>query len=60
MGKAGPQPPNEDILESLASLCTTLVIVLFALTFLFQNFVIPSASMASTPGLARHFERCPA
>jgi signal peptidase I len=48
MGKGSPQPPNEDTLESLASLCTTIVIALFALTFLFQNFVIPSSSMAST------------
>jgi signal peptidase I len=43
-----PHPQNEDTLESLASLCSTIVIALFALTFLFQNFVIPSSSMAST------------
>ena len=35
-------------LQGLAAICSTLVIGLFVLTFVFQNFVIPSASMAST------------
>ncbi len=43
-----PQPPAESTLQSFASACTTLVVGLFVLTFVFQNFVIPSASMAST------------
>lgn len=48
MSTSTTRQPNEDALESLASLCTTIIIALFALTFLFQNFVIPSSSMAST------------
>lgn len=35
-------------LQSIASLCRTLVVGVFVLTFLFQNFMIPSASMANT------------
>ena len=38
----------ETRLQSLASLCGTLVVGLFVLTFVAQNFLIPSASMAST------------
>jgi signal peptidase I len=34
--------------EGLTSVCSTLAVVLFAFAFLFQNFVIPSSSMAST------------
>ena len=41
-------PPTESTLQSIASLCGTLVTGLFILTFIFQNFAIPSASMAST------------
>ena len=48
MSTSTTQPPKEDTLESLASLLSTIVIVLFALTFILQNFVIPSSSMAST------------
>jgi signal peptidase I len=45
-----PTPPQdkETRLEGIASICSTLVLALFALTFIFQNFAIPSASMAST------------
>lgn len=42
---------NEDSafsLQEFASLCSTAAIALFVMTFLFQNFVIPSSSMAST------------
>ena len=39
---------NETHLQGFASLCGTLAIGLFILTFIFQNFVIPSSSMAST------------
>lgn len=35
-------------LQEFASLCSTLAVGLFILTFLFQNFAIPSSSMAST------------
>lgn len=35
-------------LQEFASLCSTFAVGLFILTFLFQNFVIPSSSMAST------------
>ncbi|MBS1799613.1 MAG: signal peptidase I [Acidobacteria bacterium] len=34
--------------QELASLCSTLAVWLFVMSFLFQNFVIPSASMANT------------
>jgi len=40
--------PEETGLQSFASICSTLIVGLFALTFVFQNFMIPSASMAST------------
>jgi signal peptidase I len=46
--KADPKPAGENPLESFASLCGTLIVGLFVLTFIAQNFVIPSASMAST------------
>ncbi len=39
---------EETGLQSLASICTTLAVGIFAMTFIAQNFVIPSASMAST------------
>jgi signal peptidase I len=49
MSQTTSQPQREEThLEGLASLLSTIVIALFALTFLFQNFAIPSASMAST------------
>ena len=34
--------------EAVASTCSVLAVGLFALTFIFQNFMIPSSSMAST------------
>jgi signal peptidase I len=43
-----PHAPTESTLQSFASLCGTLITGLFILTFIFQNFAIPSASMAST------------
>jgi signal peptidase I len=58
MSKLNPQSQNkptkpiqetqETRLEGLASLCSTAILALFILTFIFQNFAIPSASMAST------------
>jgi signal peptidase I len=43
-GKQTSETPT----EGFASTCRVLVVGLFALTFVFQNFVIPSSSMAST------------
>jgi signal peptidase I len=40
--------PKETKPEGLASICSVLSVGLFALTFVFQNFMIPSSSMAST------------
>jgi signal peptidase I len=39
---------RETSLEGFASTCSVLAIGLFVLTFVFQNFAIPSSSMAST------------
>jgi signal peptidase I len=44
----------ETRLEGFASVCGVLVMGLFALTFIFQNFVIPSSSMASTLQVGDH------
>jgi signal peptidase I len=43
-----PQPQQETRLEGLASITSMLIIWAFVMSFVFQNFVIPSASMAST------------
>jgi signal peptidase I len=49
MSKPTTQPENRETrLEGIASLCSTVILALFALSFIFQNFAIPSASMAST------------
>lgn len=39
---------GETVPEGLASVCSVLAVGLFVLTFVFQNFLIPSSSMAST------------
>jgi signal peptidase I len=39
---------GESQLQGIGSLCCTAITVLFVFTFIFQNFVIPSPSMAST------------
>src|SRR6185312_12645443 len=39
---------EETPLEAFASICGVLVIALFVLTFIFQNFAIPSGSMEKT------------
>jgi signal peptidase I len=39
---------DETPLEAFSSICGVLVLGLFALTFIFQNFVIPSPSMEKT------------
>ena len=43
-----PTAAEETPLQSFASLCGTFAIALFLFSFVFQNFAIPSASMAST------------
>jgi signal peptidase I len=45
---------RETPLEGFASVCGVLVMGLFALTFIFQNFLIPSSSMASTLQVGDH------
>ena len=52
-------PPQQDeetetALESLASICTVLAVGLFVMTFIFQNFEIPSASMENTLLIGDH------
>ena len=46
------EPPNpqqsETPFEFFASICTVLVVGLFIITFVFQNFEIPSSSMEKT------------
>jgi signal peptidase I len=42
------EPARETLLEGSASVFGVLAVGLFALTFIFQNFMIPSSSMAST------------
>jgi len=39
---------EETLLESLASICGVMVVGLFIITFVFQNFEIPSPSMVQT------------
>jgi signal peptidase I len=49
--EAKPQPESrveETPFEAVASICSVLVVGLFILTFLAQNFVIPSGSMENT------------
>lgn len=46
--------PQETIFESIASSCSVLVVGLFILTFLAQNFVIPSGSMENTLLIGDH------
>jgi signal peptidase I len=52
------QPPShqdsETALESLSSICTVLAVGLFVMTFIFQNFEIPSASMEKTLLIGDH------
>jgi len=48
--EAAPVPvkPDETPFEAVASICSVLVVGLYILTFLAQNFVIPSGSMEKT------------
>jgi len=43
-----PKKPDETPFEALASICSVLVVGLFILYFLAQNYVIPSGSMENT------------
>ena len=45
---------KETALESLSSICTVLAVGLFVMTFIFQNFEIPSASMENTLLIGDH------
>jgi signal peptidase I len=45
---------EETLLESVASICTVIVVGLFILSFVFQNFEIPSASMVQTLLIGDH------
>jgi len=45
---------SETLLESLASICSVLAVGLFVMTFIFQNFEIPSASMEKTLLIGDH------
>jgi signal peptidase I len=48
--RQGPErgQSHETALEGFASTCSVVAVGLFVLSFVFQNFVIPSSSMAST------------
>jgi signal peptidase I len=51
------QPEHDDTetaLESLSSICAVLAVGLFVMTFIFQNFEIPSASMENTLLIGDH------
>jgi signal peptidase I len=56
--KTAPTIPEHDdketALESLSSICTVLAVGLFVMTFVFQNFEIPSASMEKTLLIGDH------
>jgi signal peptidase I len=57
-GKPQAQPEEVDVeetpFEAAASICSVLVVGLFILTFLAQNFVIPSGSMENTLLIGDH------
>jgi signal peptidase I len=48
------QQETETPLESLSSICTVLAVGLFVMTFIFQNFEIPSGSMEKTLLIGDH------
>jgi signal peptidase I len=51
---ASKQTKEETPLEAFASICGVLVLGLFALAFIFQNFAIPSSSMEKTLLIGDH------
>src|ERR1019366_461702 len=48
------QEPTETPLEALSSICAILTAGLFVMTFMFQNFEIPSGSMEKTLLIGDH------
>ncbi|HWG20749.1 MAG TPA: signal peptidase I [Terracidiphilus sp.] len=52
--EAASKPVEETLYEAVASICSILVIGLFILTFLGQNYVIPSGSMENTLLIGDH------
>ena len=52
--ETGEQQVEETPFEALASICSILVVGLFILTFLAQNYVIPSGSMKNTLLIGDH------
>ncbi len=52
--QTGQTATAETPLESLASICSVLVVFLFVTTFIFQNFEIPSGSMEKTLLIGDH------
>ena len=54
-----PPEVKETPFEALASICSVLVVGLFILTFLAQNYVIPSGSMENTSACRRSPGRRP-
>jgi signal peptidase I len=46
--------PKESKLQGFASLCSVFAVALFVMGFVFQNFVIPTSSMASTLMVGDH------
>ena len=48
------EPEHETFLESIASIATVLAVGLFVMTFVFQNFEIPSGSMENTLLIGDH------
>lgn len=54
-GQGNPKPNREEnIFEFIASICAVLVVGLFVITFVFQNFEIPSSSMEKTLLIGDH------
>ena len=56
---AKAEEQTETPLESVASICTVLAVGLFLMTFVFQNYVIPSGSMEKTLLVGDHVLRGP-
>jgi len=52
--ESAPKHVEETPFEAIASICSVLVVGLFILTFLGQNFVIPSGSMENTLLIGDH------
>ena len=53
-GKEKTQQTNETFFESFASYCAMFAVVIFAWTFVFQNFMVPTGSMLKTILIGDH------